>query len=68
MSKLCLQTTLDPRHQSNLTNKEKADVLGSNTFLKLKIDINIMGRAVVGGEIQQDFISKEDTSSPTVAT
>ena len=37
-------------------------------FLKEKRDSAIKGRAVVGGNTQRDFISKEDSSSPTVAT
>jgi hypothetical protein len=37
-------------------------------FLKLKQDGNIKGRTVAGGNKQRDYISKEDASSPTVAT
>jgi hypothetical protein len=37
-------------------------------FLKQKRDGNIKGRFVVGGNKQPDYISKEDASSPTVAT
>jgi hypothetical protein len=36
-------------------------------FLKQKWDGNIKGRTVAGGKKQQDYISKEDASSPTVA-
>jgi hypothetical protein len=37
-------------------------------FLKLKRDGKIKGRTVAGGNKQRDYISKEDASSPTVAT
>jgi hypothetical protein len=37
-------------------------------FLKQKGDGKIKGRTVAGGNKQRDYISKEDASSPTVAT
>jgi hypothetical protein len=37
-------------------------------FLKQKRDGKIKGRTVAGGNKQWDYISKEDASSPTVAT
>ena len=38
-------------------------------FLKLKIDeVKIKGRGFVDGSKQRDWLSKEDTSSPTVST
>jgi hypothetical protein len=37
-------------------------------FLKLKRDGKIKGRTIAGGNKQRDHISKEDASSPTVAT
>jgi hypothetical protein len=37
-------------------------------FLKEKCDGKIKGRTVAGGNKQRDYISKEDASSPTVAT
>jgi hypothetical protein len=43
-------------------------VLESHMFLKLKRDGKIKGRTVAGGNKQRDYISKEDASSPTVAT
>ena len=36
-------------------------------FLKEKRDSKIKGRTVTGGNKQRGFISKEDSSSPTVA-
>jgi hypothetical protein len=37
-------------------------------FLKHNWDGKIKGRTVAGGNKQWDYISKEDASSPTVAT
>jgi hypothetical protein len=37
-------------------------------FLKEKRDGSLKGRTVAGGNNQRDYISKEDASSPTVAT
>jgi hypothetical protein len=37
-------------------------------ILKEKRDGTIKGQAVAGGNKQRDYISKEDASSPTVAT
>ena len=37
-------------------------------FLKLKRDGNIKGQAVTDKNKKRDFISKEEASSPTVAT
>jgi hypothetical protein len=37
-------------------------------FLKEKRDKKVIGRIMAGGNKQQDYISKEDASLPTVAT
>ena len=47
---------------------QRQTVLESHMFLKDKRNREIKGRAVVGGNKQHDYISKEDASSPTVAT
>jgi hypothetical protein len=43
-------------------------VLESHMFLKEKRDGSLKGRTVAGGNKQRDCISKEDASSPTIAT
>jgi hypothetical protein len=43
-------------------------VLESHMFLKEKQDGTLKGRTVAVGNKQQDYIPKEDASSPTVAT
>ena len=47
---------------------QRQTVLESHMFIKEKRDGEIEGRAVAGGNKQRDYISKEDASSPTVAT
>ena len=47
---------------------QRQKVLESHMFLKEKIDGAINVRSLAGGNKQCDYISKEDVSSPTVAT
>ena len=68
MKQLHFRNKFEPRHCSDLTKKEKAELLESHTFLKQKRFGNIIGHTVAGGNKQCDFISKEEASSPTVAT
>ena len=68
MRQLHLHGTFEPQQRHELSSKEKYKVLESHIFLKLKRDGTIKGRAVAGGNKQRDFISKEEASSPTVAT
>ena len=68
MKQLHFRNTFKPKHWRGLTHTHLQTVLESHVFLKEKRDSAIKGRAVVGGNTQRDFISKEDSSSPTVAT
>ena len=68
MKQLHMRNNFQPVHLKDLTEKEKASILESHMFLKQKRDDSIKGRTVAGGNKQKDFISKEDSSSPTVAT
>ena len=51
-----------------MTHTQRQTVLESHMFVKEKRDGEIKCRAVAGGNKQRDYISKEDSSSPTVAT
>ena len=51
-----------------LNHTQRQTVLDSHMYLKDKGDGEIKGRAVAWGNKQRDYISKEDTSSPTVET
>ncbi len=68
MKQLHMRDTFRPMHWRDLTPPQKATVLESHMFLKLKRDGKIKGRTVAGGNKQRDYISKEDSSSPTVCT
>ena len=66
MKQLHLRDTFDPRHRHEQSAKGKSEVLESHIFLKLDRDCKIKGRAVISGNKQTDFISKEEESSATV--
>jgi hypothetical protein len=68
MKQLHLRDTFKPLHWGDLNETQRKSVLESHMFLKEKRDGKIKGRTVAGGNKQRDFISKEDASSPTVAT
>jgi hypothetical protein len=68
MKQLHFRDTFNPMHWSELTHAERQSILESHMFLKEKRTGTIKGRTVAGGNKQRDFISKEEASSPTVAT
>jgi hypothetical protein len=68
MKQLHLRNTFKPKHWRELSHTQRQMVLESHMFLKEKRDKSIKGRTVAGGNKQRDYISKEDSSSPTVAT
>jgi hypothetical protein len=65
MKRLRFQKTSGPKHWNKLTKEQKAWALEAHLFLKQKLDGMIKGRAVIGGNKQQDYFWKEDASSPT---
>jgi hypothetical protein len=68
MKQLHLRDTFKPKHWHELSVIERGKVLESHMFLKEKRSGKIKGRTVAGGNKQRDYISKEDSSSPTVST
>ena len=68
MKQLHFRNTFKPKHWRELSSEQKMMVLESHMFLKQKRSGEIKGRTVAGGNKQRDYISKEDASSPTVAT
>jgi hypothetical protein len=68
MKQLHFRDTFKPMHWRELTPEQKLTVLESHLFLKEKRDSSIKGRTVTGGNKQRDYITKKDSSSPTVAT
>jgi Reverse transcriptase (RNA-dependent DNA polymerase) len=63
-----MRGTFEPLRWEHLTIDEKKKILESHMFLQEKRDGKIKGRTVAGGNKQRGFISKEEASSPTVAT
>ncbi len=55
-------------HKSDLTYDERRGALRYIMFLKEKRCGKIKGRGCADGRPQRDYMTKEDTSSPTVAT
>jgi hypothetical protein len=68
MKQLHFRDTFNPMRWNELTHAQKASVLESHMFLKEKRTGEIKGRTVAGGNKQRDFITKEEATSPTVAT
>jgi hypothetical protein len=68
MKQLHFQKTFKLKHWNELSNTQCQMVLESHMFLKEKRDRSLKGRTVAGGNKQRDCISKEDASSPTIAT
>jgi hypothetical protein len=68
MKQLHFRDTFKRMRWTELTHAQRLIVLESHMFLKQKRTDRIKGRTVAGGNKQRDFISKEEASSPTVAT
>jgi hypothetical protein len=68
MKQLDLRKTFKPKHWRELTASQRQIVLASHTFLKDKRDGKVKVRTVAGGNNQQDYISKECSSSRTFTT
>jgi hypothetical protein len=68
MKQLHCRNIFKPKHWRELSQVHRQTVLESHIFLKQKRDGKIKGKTVDGGNKQHDYISKEDASSPSVAT
>ena len=68
MKQLSFLDTFKPKYRRELNHPQRQTVMELHMFLREKRHGAIKGRAVAGGEKQRDYISKEDASSPTVAT
>jgi hypothetical protein len=68
MKQLHFRNTFKPKHWRELSQVQRQTLLESHMFLNQKRDGKVKGRTVAGGNKQRDYISKEDASSPTVAT
>jgi hypothetical protein len=68
VSQLHWRDTFVPRRYSDLTDEHKKRVLESHMFVVKKQDGKTKARVVAGGNMQRNFLTKEDSSSPTVST
>jgi hypothetical protein len=66
MKQLHWRDSYKPKHWHELTKKQKEQILESHIFDEQKRDGLIKAQTVIGGNKQQDYITKEDVSSPTV--
>ena len=59
---------VDPLDPDKLTTQQKKDALRTVSLLKEKRNGDLKGRTCADGSIQRPYVSKEDSSSPTVST
>ncbi len=67
-SQLHWRNAFIPKQNSQLTDDEKTKILESHMFVVKKRTRETKAKLVGGGNKQQDYLTKEDSSSPTVAT
>jgi hypothetical protein len=65
MKQLHWRNLYKPMHWHDLTKAQKEHTLEFHIFIEEKQDGKINAKKVVGGNKQQDYITKEDDSSPT---
>ena len=68
MKHLHFRDTFKTKQYRDKNEDNKNSILKSHIFLKENRDGTIKGRTMTGGNKQRDFISKEDSSSPTEVT
>ena len=67
MKQLHWQNSFKPICWKDLREKQKAMILESHVFMKMKDTGELKGRTVAGRNKQRGYIDKEESSSPTVA-
>jgi hypothetical protein len=67
MKQLHWRNLYKPMHWHELTQAKNEHILEPHIFIEEKQDGKIKARKVVEGNKQQDYITKEDVSSPTVS-
>jgi hypothetical protein len=68
MKQIHMRDSFQPKHYHELTSKDKARMVESFIFLKEKKDGTLKARAVLGGNVQREYITKDEASSPTAYT
>ena len=62
------RNSFEPVHYKEIDEDQREQILESHVLVKKKQSGQLKARKVAGGNKQRDFISKEDSSSLTVAT
>jgi len=66
LRQLHVRDVLDPKNSSELTAQEQASALAYLMFLKEKRTGEVKGRGCADGQLQWDYMTKEENSAPTV--
>jgi len=65
MKHIHMRDSFKPKYYHKLTQKQKARMVESFIFLKEKKDGTLKARTVLGGNVQRDYITKDEASLPT---
>jgi riboflavin synthase len=70
LKQIHMRNTFDPKHWdwSELTPKQKEEVLEAFMFVEQKKSSDDKGRLVINGKVQHGHITKEEASLPTAST
>ena len=68
MNQLNFRETSKPMHWKELDDTQRKSVLESHMFLKKNVVVKIKGITFSGVNKHRDYISREESSSPDVAT
>ena len=60
--------TFVPKVWNDLSAEQKGKILGSHMFVERKRSVETKARLIGGGDKQQEYLTKEDSSSPTAST
>jgi len=67
LRQLYVRDVLDLKKSSELTAQERASALTYLMFLKEKRTAEVKGRSCADGQLQWDYMTREENSAPTVS-
>ena len=68
MKQIHMRDSFKPKLYHEMTQKQKARMVESFIFLKEKKDGTLKAQTVLGGNVQPDYITKDEASLPTAYT
>ncbi len=68
MKQIHMRDSFKPKHYHKLTPKQKARMVESFIFLKEKKYGTLKAQAVLGGNVQREYITKDEAILPTAYT